>query len=83
MVLILGRDGIRGGTWLAVATNGRFAVVTNYQEPREPDLVEVKDGRVRAPSLVPGVKSRGDLPTNFLAYVDLCILDRRSALIVS
>lgn len=47
-----GRDLKAGGTWLALAQNGRFACVTNYRElqPRAPDL-----------------RSRGELVADFVA----------------
>lgn len=53
-----GRDLQAGGTWLAAARSGRFATVTNYREDLAPH---------------PGVRSRGELVTHFLA-------DSRSAL---
>ncbi len=46
-----GRDLRAGGTWLAAARDGRFAVVTNYREP-------MAEGR--------GPRSRGELVTGFL-----------------
>lgn len=46
-----GRDLEAGGTWLALAQNGRFAVVTNYRE-----------GVVHPP----GLRSRGFLVTDYL-----------------
>ena len=46
-----GRDLQAGGTWLALARSGRFATVTNYREDLAPH---------------PGVRSRGELVTNFL-----------------
>ena len=46
-----GRDLQAAGTWLAVAKNGRFATVTNYQGADRPR---------------PGLKSRGHLVTGFL-----------------
>src|SRR5574343_222149 len=45
-----GRDRQAGGTWLALAADGRFAAVTN----------------VREPGMAAGPASRGDLPVNFL-----------------
>ena len=45
-----GRDETAGGTWLGVHENGRFAAVTNFTEPGDPD----------AP------RSRGELTQNFL-----------------
>ncbi len=47
-----GRDLQAGGTWLALAQNGRFACVTNYREqpPRDADL-----------------RSRGELVADFVA----------------
>lgn len=49
--LLAGRDLQAGGTWLAVARNGRFATVTNFRE------------RFRAD---PRKRSRGDLVTAFV-----------------
>lgn len=50
--VLAGRDENAGGTWLGVNRRGRFAAVTNFREvPAEP--------------LPP--RSRGDLPTGFLA----------------
>ena len=49
--LLAGRDLQAGGTWLAVGRNGRFATVTNYRDAVPP---------------VPGLKSRGDLVTEFV-----------------
>ena len=51
--LLAGRDLQAGGTWLGVTRAGRFAAVTNYREPLEPE--------------VPLERSRGELVTNFLA----------------
>ena len=47
-----GRDLQAGGTWLAVAKNGRFGTVTNFRDAQPP---------------VPGHRSRGHLVTGFLA----------------
>jgi len=47
--LLAGRDEQAGGTWLAVARDGRWAAVTN----------------VRDPSADSGSKSRGELPVRF------------------
>lgn len=49
--LLAGRDLQAGGSWLAIAKNGRFATVTNYRETR---------GRTSAP------RSRGELVRNFV-----------------
>lgn len=46
-----GRDIEKGGTWLAVSKEGRFAAVTNYRDPSLP-LV--------------GERSRGSVPVDFL-----------------
>jgi uncharacterized protein with NRDE domain len=51
--LLAGRDLQAGGTWLGVTRAGRFAAVTNYREPLEPEM--------------PLECSRGELVTNFLA----------------
>jgi uncharacterized protein with NRDE domain len=50
--LLAGRDTVAGGTWLGVARDGRFALVTNFHEPGV--------NRTDAPS-------RGRLPLDFLA----------------
>lgn len=50
--IVGGRDLRAGGTWLAAARDGRFAVVTNYREP-------MAEGR--------GPRSRGELVTGFLS----------------
>jgi len=49
--LFAGRDLQDGGTWMGVTTDGRFAALTNYRDPRE---------------FKPGAPSRGRLVTNFL-----------------
>ncbi|HEX5339293.1 MAG TPA: NRDE family protein [Gammaproteobacteria bacterium] len=49
--LLAGRDLQAGGTWLGVTTQGRFAVVTNYRDGRNP---------------VSGRRSRGELTSGFL-----------------
>ena len=48
---LAGRDEQAGGTWLAVARDGRWSAVTNFRDPRAS----------------PGGRSRGDLPIHFLA----------------
>ena len=50
--ILAGRDLQAGGTWLAVSRSGRFATVTNYREQ------ERRKG---------GLRSRGELVTNFVA----------------
>jgi uncharacterized protein with NRDE domain len=47
---LAGRDEKAGGTWLAVARDGRWAAVTNFRDPRAGN----------------GARSRGDLPIQFL-----------------
>lgn len=47
-----GLDLRAGGTWVGVTRDGRFAAVTNFREP------------VQEPA--PGLRSRGELPWNFL-----------------
>jgi uncharacterized protein with NRDE domain len=49
-----GRDLEAGGSWLAVAKNGRFAAVTNYREGDKQS----------------GLRSRGDIVTQFVAGSD-------------
>ncbi|MGK2914932.1 MAG: NRDE family protein [Porticoccaceae bacterium] len=46
-----GRDLLAGGTWFGVNRDGRWATVTNFREGR----------------LTPAPRSRGELPTRFLA----------------
>lgn len=53
--LLGGRDLQAGGTWLAVARNGRIAVVTNYREGHSPQAAR---------------RSRGELVTQFLTGED-------------
>lgn len=48
---LAGRDEVGGGTWLAVARDGRFAAVTNFRDP----------------GAAQGERSRGELPVDFLA----------------
>jgi uncharacterized protein with NRDE domain len=50
--LLGGRDLQAGGTWLGVTRSGRFAAVTNYREPLQPEV------RLE--------RSRGELVTGFL-----------------
>ena len=50
--LLAGRDLQAGGTWLGVTRSGRFAAVTNFREPLEPEM--------------PLERSRGELVTDFL-----------------
>ncbi len=47
---LAGRDGVAGGTWLAVARDGRWAAVTNFREPGSPKAD----------------CSRGELPIDYL-----------------
>ena len=51
--MFCGRDLAAGGTWLGVTRTGRFATVTNFREPIEDHSR--------------GTRSRGDLPTGYLA----------------
>jgi uncharacterized protein with NRDE domain len=48
---LAGRDLKAGGTWLAVARDGRWAAVTNFRDPRAGG----------------GTRSRGELPASFVA----------------
>lgn len=48
--VLAGRDEQAGGSWLAVARNGRWAAVTNLRDPGAPS----------------GPRSRGELPLGFL-----------------
>ena len=50
--ILAGRDLQAGGTWLAIASSGRFATVTNYREQQ----------KARA-----GLRSRGEIVTNFVS----------------
>ncbi len=54
--VLAGKDMERGGTWLGISTNGRFAAVTNYRDP----------------SARAGTKSRGDLTKDFLLGAEKC-----------
>src|SRR5690606_30295360 len=57
--LLAGRDLQAGGTWLGVASDGRWAAVTNYREGQ----------------IAPGARSRGELPMGYLrgqAYLATC-----------
>jgi uncharacterized protein with NRDE domain len=58
-----GRDLQAGGTWMAVARNGRFAAVTNYRGGTEPGAAE----------------SRGALVTRYLEGMAVPELARRKA----
>lgn len=49
--LLAGRDRLRGGSWLGVTRNGRFAAVTNFREP---------------PSGPKAPRSRGELVGDYL-----------------
>jgi len=50
--VLAGRDLQAGGTWMGVSRDGRFAAVTNYREPPEPEL--------------PLERSRGQLVRDYL-----------------
>ena len=59
-----GLDGVAGGTWMGVTADGRFAALTNYREPHEPDAP-------RSRGLLPYFFLRGDdTPVRFLEEVD-------------
>jgi uncharacterized protein with NRDE domain len=49
--VLAGRDLEKGGTWLGVATDGRWAAVTNFRDGTAPE---------------PGIRSRGDLVAGYL-----------------
>ena len=49
--IIAGRDMQGGGTWFGIATNGRFAALTNYRDPSR---------------LIPNAPSRGHLVSDYL-----------------
>jgi len=49
--ILAGRDLARGGTWMGVSTDGKFAALTNYRDPKEST-----DGK----------RSRGELVANYL-----------------
>jgi uncharacterized protein with NRDE domain len=66
--LLGGRDLQAGGTWLGVTRSGRFAAVTNYREPLQPET--------------PLERSRGELVTDFLAG-DQTPLDHADALLAA
>ncbi len=51
---LAGRDEQAGGTWLALARDGRWAAVTNFRDPKAPA----------------GERSRGELPGGFLEGSD-------------
>jgi uncharacterized protein with NRDE domain len=51
---LAGRDEQAGGTWLALARDGRWAAVTNFRDPRAG----------------PGSRSRGELPIQFIDSQD-------------
>jgi len=53
--VLAGRDLQKGGTWLGITKNGRFAAITNYRAPK--------------PTVVPGT-SRGQLALDFLKSTD-------------
>lgn len=52
--VLAGKDLLRGGSWMGVTRNGRFAALTNYRDPRA----------------VPGERSRGELISGFLTSSD-------------
>ena len=59
-----GLDEVAGGTWMGVTADGRFAALTNYREPHEPDAP-------RSRGLLPYFFLRGDQdPVRFLEDVD-------------
>jgi uncharacterized protein with NRDE domain len=64
--LLAGRDLQAGGTWLGVTRTGRFAAVTNYREPLEPEL--------------PLERSRGELVTEYLVGRDTPLAHAESLL---
>lgn len=49
--VLAGRDLVAGGTWMGISTSGRFAALTNYRDPTQ----------------APGLRSRGELASAFLA----------------
>ena len=62
--VLAGRDLKAGGTWLGVTSEGRFAAVTNYRDPRQQR---------------PDVRSRGELAGAFLTGADTARNYARSA----
>lgn len=53
--ILAGRDLSQMGTWLGVSKNGRFAALTNYRDPRLPEVRRY---------------SRGEIVRNFLTSTD-------------
>lgn len=53
--VVAGRDLQKGGTWMGVTTDGRFAAVTNYRSPED---------------MQAGERTRGELTVAFLAGKD-------------
>lgn len=60
-----GRDLQAGGTWLAVAVNGRFATVTNYRDAAPPEARRQSRGH-----LVSGFLKSGASPIEFASSLD-------------
>lgn len=64
--ILAGRDLEKGGTWLGVTRNGRFAALTNYREANSPQ----KDGPSRG-HLVSEYLKRDDSPLLYLNELQL------------
>lgn len=60
--IVAGRDVTAGGTWLALATAGRFAAVTNFREPGTPPPSESSRGELPVDALTGDVPATGFAP---------------------
>lgn len=62
--LVAGRDVTAGGTWLALASAGRFAAVTNVREPGHPPAAPASRGELPVDAVT------GDVPvTGFVRHI--------------
>ncbi len=62
--ILAGRDLALGGTWLGVTKNGRFAAVTNYRNPNQPQ------GKLSRGALVSDFLRGDDSVLNYLKKVE-------------